>query len=259
MLFGLGSRLLVRLGDMDVARQKSSGLRSLVSVRLPQLAPIREFLGDDRVRVDVLGDVEVHPGRILEARRAVGGEPDGRPRLLVRLWRGVRVDELEELAFEVHALIAPGLEDHFEDLLADLTPSIEGHVPAYEFVGRDAGPGAEIQPAPGELVEHGRVLGKAQRLVEGKLIDHHAEPDDARGAGQRRQVDVWSAQVAEGGCLVLYGEVVLVAYLLRLLGYSNVRVEHVRRRGRLRHDGLAEYVVKADLQLVHIPCLRRTL
>ena len=57
---------------------------------------------------------------------------------------------------------------------------------------------------------------------------------------------------------MLYGEVVLVAYLLSLLGYANVRVEHVRRRGRFRHDGLAEYVVEADLQLVHMQYLRRT-
>jgi hypothetical protein len=57
-------------------------------VLLPQAAVVSELLGDDRIHVNVLGDVIVVFGGILEGGRAVGRYPDGRMGLLVGFGSG---------------------------------------------------------------------------------------------------------------------------------------------------------------------------
>ena len=83
--FGLLAGLFVSFGDMDVSGQEGLGHGGVVAGLSPQVAPGVELVGDHGIHVDVLGDVEVVPRRVLEAGRAVAAEPDWRVRLLVRI------------------------------------------------------------------------------------------------------------------------------------------------------------------------------
>src|SRR2546425_206088 len=84
---GLFSRLLVSLRHMYMARQEGARHGAGVTTLLPELAPGGEFLGDYRVDIDVLGDVEVIARRVSETGSAVRRKPDGTGGLLIRVGR----------------------------------------------------------------------------------------------------------------------------------------------------------------------------
>src|SRR5215510_7178942 len=95
-------------------------------------------------------------------------------------------------------------------------------------------------------------------MMEGQLIDHDPESDGASIARQSCQVHVGGTEIANGGGLMLDGEIVLIPELLRFLGGTNMLVVDIRRRGSLCHRGLREDVVETDFQLTHMlapPCL----
>src|SRR5215510_8870113 len=76
-------------------------------------------------------------------------------------------------------------------------------------------------------------------------------------ARQGGQVHVGRTEIANGGGLMLDGEIVLIPQLLRFLSDTNMLVVDIRRRGGLCHRGLREDVIKTDFQLTHTlapPC-----
>src|SRR5687768_16145755 len=108
------------------------------------------------------------------------------------------------------------------------------------------------------MVEHCCVLRQPYRMMEGQLIDHDSESDGAGVARQSSQVHVGCTEIANGGGLMLDGEIVLIPQLLRFLGGTNMLVVDIRRRGSLCHRCLREDVVETDFQLAHTlasPCL----
>src|SRR5262245_32518044 len=233
MFGGLCLRLCVSLRDMHMTRQEGARHGTGMTTLLPELAPGSEFFGDHRVDIDVLGNVEVAARRVLKARCAVRSEPDRRMGLLVRLGRGHNLKELKELTIVGHTVFSPCLNDDVKGRLADLPAAFEGHVPAQEFVGGHAGTRPKLQPPPRQMVQHCRVLRQPYRMMKGQLIDHDPKPDGTGTTRQGRQVDVGRTEIANGGGLMLDGEIVLIPQLLRFLDGANMLVVDLRRRGSL--------------------------
>src|SRR5687768_2060771 len=71
-------------------------------------------------------------------------------------------------------------------------------------------------------------------------------------ARQGSQVHVGCTEIADGGGLMLDGEIILVPQLLRVLGGANMLVVDIRRQGRFLHGCLREDVIKTDFQLPHM-------
>ena len=92
-------------------------------------------------------------------------------------------------------------------------------------------------------------------MVEGQLIDHHPEADGAGGAGQGGQVNVGGGHVAHRGSLVLDGEVVLVAHLLRFLCAPDVLVVDIGGQGEIGHLMAINHIVDSQFRLGHRYCL----
>src|SRR5215813_13019703 len=95
-------------------------------------------------------------------------------------------------------------------------------------------------------------------MMEGQLIDHDPESNGAGITRQSCQVHVGGTEIANGGGLMLDGEIVLIPELLRLLGSANVLIVDIRRRGSLCHCCLREDVVETEFQIAHTfapPCL----
>src|SRR4029453_4565103 len=146
MFCGLGLRLRVGLRHMYMPRQEGARHGASVTTLLPELAPGGKFFGDHRVDIDVLRDMEVAMRRVLKTRRTVRSKPDRRMGLLIRLGCGHNLKELKELPIVGHGIFGPCLDDDVEGRLADLPAAFEGHVPAQEFMGGDAGPAPTAPP-----------------------------------------------------------------------------------------------------------------
>src|SRR5215467_4434184 len=96
------------------------------------------------------------------------------------------------------------------------------------------------------MVQHCRVLRQPYWMMEGQLIDHDPKSNGAGIACQDSQVHVESTEIADGGGLMLDGEIVLIPELLRFLGGANMLIVDIRCRGRLVHRGLREDVVETN-------------
>src|SRR4029453_5441342 len=89
-------------------------------------------------------------------------------------------------------------------------PNRGGRAAAYRLFGGfcdEPSSRAELNPPARELVQRRQVLGQPHGVVEGQLVDHEAEPQDASPARQRGQVDVGGGHRADRGVLVLDEEV----------------------------------------------------
>ena len=152
-------------------------------VLLPQSPPDFEFLGYNRVDIDILGNAEVHSGGVLERFGAAGAVPRAGMGFLVRLGVGQHFLKVKEFPVERNALFRPGLQYNLQRLARDLFPFVEVHVPSNELVVRDAGARAEFHPPSGQMVQQRHLLRQPYRMVEGQLIDHHPE---SNGTGASR-------------------------------------------------------------------------
>src|SRR5437660_6921477 len=115
-------------------------------VLLPEPPIGRELLGDHRVDVDVLRDVVVVFGRVVEGGGTVGGDPDGWMGRLIGPRGRHRFVELPVLARIRQRVRRPRLNDDVERLGAHLVPALEGEVPPDELVHQHAGARAELDP-----------------------------------------------------------------------------------------------------------------
>ena len=148
----VGGRLLyglfVGLRHMHFSSKEGAGHGAFVAGLLPETPPHSEFFRDHRVQIQVLGNVKVLGGRILEGTLAVTGEPYRRVRLLVRLGPGEGLLELPILAFIDDTFLGPRLPYDSQCLLSHIPPLIERQVPPSELVLQYAYTSAELETAP---------------------------------------------------------------------------------------------------------------
>src|SRR5262245_21277936 len=103
------------------------------------------------------------------------------------------------------------------------------------------------------MVQHRRVLCQPYRMMEGQLIDHDPESDGAGITRQGSEIHAGCTEIANGGGLVLDGEIILIPELLSFLSSANMLVVDIRRRGSLCHCCLREDIIETDFQLTHTP------
>ena len=181
----------------------------------------------------------------------MGADPDRRIRLLERLRPSECLFAGPVLALIRHAVLRPGLEDDFHRFEAHLAPLMEVDAPAEELRLVDAVADAELQPTVRHVVDHRRVLGEPQWVVERQLVDERTESQGARLPRERGQVDVCRRVDAIGRVLVLGEEAVLVAEIFGELRPRQVLLEDLG--GAIR--GLIEPIEEAELQLTHVALL----
>src|ERR1043166_10147372 len=97
-----------------MARQEGAWHRAAMLVLLPEAAVVGKLLGNHRVHVNVLGDVIVVLGGVLEGASTVGGDPNGRMRLLVGLRSGQGLVELPVCALVGDRVLRPRLDNDFK-------------------------------------------------------------------------------------------------------------------------------------------------
>ena len=111
--------------------------------------------------------------------------PPGRARPRQQL----RLAGREELALEVDVPVAQQRAHDRERLLEAADPVVERHAQGAELHVVPAGTETQDEPAAGDLVDRGRLLGEHERRVERGRRDERAEGDALRGlgeAGERR-------------------------------------------------------------------------
>src|SRR5215510_1046365 len=139
------------------------------------------------------GRVGIHQPRVAQARRApdasvaVGRHPDRRARALHRTHRDPRRPQLEVAALVVDRLAAPQPLDDLEalDEAADAILRILPERLIFDVAIAEAD--TEDQPAVGDDVERGELLGDLDGVVQGKQQDAGAEDHAARLGGDPRQ------------------------------------------------------------------------
>src|SRR5215510_2615946 len=134
---------------MHFSRKEGAGHGTFVTCLLPQTLPQSEFFRDHRVHIQVLGNVKVLGGRVLEETLAVTGEPYRRVRLLVRLGPGKGFLELPIFALIGDTFLGPRLPYDGQCLFSHLPPLRERQVPPRELVLQYAYTSAELETSPG--------------------------------------------------------------------------------------------------------------
>src|SRR5882724_12898604 len=96
-------------------------------------------------------------------------------RLLPGLGNDARRPQVEEAAGVGEGLLGPGLEEDVAGLVEALPVLLLRHVIAGELRRAIAAPYPDVEPAPGDDVDEGELLGQPQRMVEGQ--DGGGQPD----------------------------------------------------------------------------------
>ena len=144
-----------------------------------------ELFCDHRVYIDVLGNMVVVLGGVLNRRGTVGRHPDGRVRLLVGLGHGQRLIKLPVFSLVGDFLFGPRFNDDLQGFFRHLPPLGKGDVPTDKLMFADPDAGAELQPSIGQMVQHRRLLSQTQWVVKGQLVNHYPKPESAGALGQR--------------------------------------------------------------------------
>src|SRR5438309_1198795 len=182
----LGLRLRLRVGGrhVDLARDSpASQQQGDVGVRTAGLARRRHVClaigGELLLGVAAQHGVQHRPaarGRALDALLAAAHLVDGRVRLLQRLRHHARVADREEPSLVRERLrLGPRLGDDLHRLLEAVAVLLLRHVVAAELRRPVAAPEADLEPAARDDVHEGRLLGQAQRVMEGE--DRRRQPD----------------------------------------------------------------------------------
>src|SRR5262245_62096337 len=99
-----------------MARQEGAWHRTGMPILLPGASVEGKLLGDHRVHVNVLCDVIVVLGGVLEGTSTVGGNPDGWMGLLVGWGSGQGLIKLPVFALVGDRVLRPCLDNDFERL-----------------------------------------------------------------------------------------------------------------------------------------------
>src|SRR3989442_4500009 len=110
---------------MHFSSKEGAGHGAFVAGLLPETPPHNEFFRDHRVQIQVLGNVKVLGGRILEGTLAVTGEPYRRVRPLVRLVAGEGLLEISILSFLSGTFLRPRPPSVIHCLLSPVPPPVE--------------------------------------------------------------------------------------------------------------------------------------
>ena len=213
---GLGEPLLVHLAHVEVVlldvvpaalgvvadvddevrrhlANRPAGRRALVAVQLEHLHR-RAGVGHE-----VGAEARRPPGR--GGRRAA--DPQRRVRLLHRLGGDGDVVELEVPSPVGHSRRRPGGDQQLDDLVGARAPLRLRHAHHLELLEPVSRGDAEVEAPAAEGVDHGHLLGEAQRVVQRRQQDGRAEAHPRRAHRHRPEHRHQPGQVA------LVGEVVL--------------------------------------------------
>ncbi len=222
--------------------------RRVAELALPHL-PValeerRRHLGSEvRDHVDPIGSGPLRPGRV----------PEPVPER--RVWLLERLQDHRDLSIGVFRppvvehVAGQALEHDLEDLPVDLLGLQVVEVEEGHLVGHDPPPHPEVEPAPGELIEHAHLLDEPERVVERQAVHARPEPDAPGALGGRGQEDPGHRSQAERRRMVLGQVVGVEAGRVVLLEQPEAVLVEVRHR-----DVPAVEVVE-DAQ-VHIPSRR---
>ena len=177
---------------------------------------------------DALGD-GLERGELVEQEIiAAGGDPADRiraagahPHRRMRFLRGRRLDddvlELPVFALMREALLRrPGFDDDIERLVEARVGFRDRHAESGEFVVAVTLAGAEIEPAAGEQIDGGGLLGEQYRIVPGQHQHRGAESQGlglCRHPGEQRQA---GGNLAEAGEMMFDQEGRVIAERLGL-------------------------------------------
>ncbi len=129
-------------------------------------------------------------GDLRKCIRAIGGDADFRPRLLVRLRRHFDVFEAVILALVGEGLFGPRFLQDFERLGKALAAFTVGHAVGLIGARETAAPDPENQPSVADLVDRRRLLRQSQRVTQRQDLhpgaDLHAFGAGGNRAGQRQ-------------------------------------------------------------------------
>src|SRR6266478_5606481 len=135
------------------------------------------------VRVDVPAIAE--PCRAADRDIGIGADPNGRRRLLQRLYRAVRPVELEMRALHRDEILGPQAPDRIEAFLEAQAQAGARHAKRLEFDIAVADAAAEDQLAARHDIQGGELLGKVERLVQRQ---QHEPADEAQPRRDRRGI-----------------------------------------------------------------------
>jgi hypothetical protein len=149
-------------------------------------------------------EVVAEVGDLFDRLRASGAHPQRRVRLLSRRRLDDDVVELEVLAaMRPRAVERPRLQYHLEALVEPLIRLFHRNAESRELVVAIPLPDAEVDPAAGQEVYGGDLLGQQHGVVPGQGDHGGAESQGRRACADPGQ------QVQRGGDLTEPGEVVL--------------------------------------------------
>src|SRR5947209_5852288 len=88
----------------------------------------------------------------------------------------------------IEGLPAPGRQQHFAQLIEPRLSVLVPYAVALVLVDveQSAAPQSDNQPAPTEVVEQRKLLGKPHRMIERALDDCEADGETGRCRGKRR-------------------------------------------------------------------------
>ena len=145
--------------------------------------------------------LEAAPRHLADRIRIAGRHPDRRMRLLLRRRLDDDVLEVPVLAVMREALVRrPRFDDERETFLEALVGLFHRNAEARELVVAIALADAEFEPAAGQQVDGGGLLGQQHRIVPGQHHHRGAEPQRLgarREPGQQRQARRNLAEASE--------------------------------------------------------------
>src|SRR6266850_648538 len=180
-LLGGGARVGLVVGHVDRAlHAHAERLRRLhlVDAFIEERAELAHALDG---HAEAAGEhVEAAPHRRLDGIRALCGDPDRRPRLLQRLREDRGLRDLEELAVVRERTALEGQQEDVHGLLPPVAARGELQAEPLELVVLIAAPEADVDPAAGQQVERGDLLGDNQRMVQRHHDDRRPDPQRGR-------------------------------------------------------------------------------
>ena len=79
--------------------------------------------------------------------------------------------------------------------------------PAHAFVLVGAQSRPEVKAAPGQVIQHGGFFGQAHGVMQGKLVNHSADSDDAGVLSHGGQIHAGCSDLAHMGVLMFDDEI----------------------------------------------------